>query len=199
MKGTPLAAARVMSELERLLRVYARPGHAPSDPIAFAQTYVEACTDVSAEQFVQAVSEYLRTDARFFPKPGELRVFALKQPGFQVGPERGSVDAWLRAGCVDAAGKLIPCPCCNRAFQWSPRLKVVHNHGEHRRAGEPCIGACDEPRCLGAGLYHPSNGRPARESEGAVWEPPSAVLLREDVPLPPEPMDERAAIQGEAL
>ncbi len=57
--------------------------------------------------------------------------------------------------------------------------------------GEPCIGKCDEPRCLGAGLYH---GTPARASEGAVWEPPSAILLAAGPGLE----DERVAIQAEA-
>lgn len=195
MRGSLLTPAAAMAELERLLRVYARPTHAPADPIEFARTYVEACSrDVSSEQFTQAVTEYLRTDARFFPKPGELRAFALKQPGRQDHPT--SMASWLRAGMSDLTGKLLPCPVCNRAWQWSPRLHVVHHHLEHRRAGEACVGRCDEPRCLGAGVYV---GPPKRESEGAVWEPPSAGMLRDDVPLPPEPVDERVAIQTEAL
>jgi hypothetical protein len=58
-------------------------------------------------------------------------------------------------------------------------------------AGESCVGACDEPRCLGAGLYR---GTPARESEGEVWEPPSAMLLAAGPGLE----DERVAIQEES-
>ncbi len=191
MKGAPLTKAHVMEQLGRLLKVFKRPAHASDDLVAFAADYAEVCADISSEQFARGVSEYLRTDARFFPKPGELRAFALKQPGLQDGAERGSLAAWLRAGCADPSGKLLPCPICNRAWQWSSRLAVIHNHVEHRRAGEPCIGKCDEPRCLGAGLYH---GTPVRESEGAVWEPPSAILLAAGPGLE----DERVAIQEEA-
>lgn len=193
MRGTALTAVGVMAQLERLLKVYARPGHAPADPIVFAQTYVEACGDVSAEQFQQAVTEYMRTDGRFFPKPGELRAFAVKQPGFQASPT--SMASWLRAGMSDPTGKLLPCPVCNRAWQWSPRLIIVHNHVEHRRVGEPCVGHCDEPRCLGSGLIHEP---PVRESEGALWEPPSAMMLRNAAPPAAEAVDERTAIQEEA-
>jgi hypothetical protein len=191
VRGTPPTPATVLREIGRLLDVYQRPRHMPTDDLELAKRFVEICNDVSIEQFTQAVSVYVREDHSYFPKPGTIRALAIQQPGLMLHGAGGSVSDWLRAGSVDRAGKLVPCPCCNRAWQWSPRLRVVHNHAVHRSNEEPCVGHCDEPSHLGAGLQH---GDPVRQSAGALWTPPSAQLL---ALAPSSDAAERAAIADE--
>jgi len=172
MRGTTLSKAHMMLELGRLLRVHKRPAWAPDDINAFAGDYVAICDDVSAEQMTQAVTSYLRSAARFFPKPGELRVLAREQRGLDVpGADPDTFDLWLSRGYTDAKGNLAPCPACGRAWQAHPRMALVHNHGKHREAGLPCIGACDEPRCLGT-YSAPPKSEPAAVTHGELWYPP---------------------------
>lgn len=177
MKGSQLGSAHVMMELSRLLRVFKRPAHAPDDLAAFASDYIEVCADVSAEQFTQGVNEYLKSAARFFPKPGELRAQAKAQPGLNAGVPLDEFESWMQRGFRDHVdGTLSPCPACGRAWQWHPRLKIVHDHARHRALSLPCVGACDRVECLGPSRIE---GAPHRQSAGELWDPP--------VPLPMVP------------
>ncbi len=153
MRGTPLTPLGAMAELERLLRVHRRPAHAPADAIEFAKDYVEVCRDVSLEQFRQGVTEYLRGPGRFFPKPGEVRALALEQPGAGSVGDVGAFATWLQNGYrATPEGALSACPVCGQDWEWAPRMKIIHRHVTHRALGLPCLGACDELRCLGPGI-----------------------------------------------
>jgi len=174
MRGTQLSRAYMMLELARLLRVHKRPAWAPDDIQAFAGDYVAICDDVSAEQMTQAVTSYLKSSARFFPKPGELRVLARDQRGLDIpGADPESFDEWMRRGCEDQHGRFSPCPACGRAWQAQPRVTLVHDHARHRAAGLPCIGSCDEPTCLGTYAV-PQRCAPTAVSAGEVWVAPGS-------------------------
>lgn len=172
MRGTPLARAHMMLELGRLMRVHKRPAWAPENTEAFAGDYIAICDDVSAEQMTQAVTAYLRSAARFFPKPGELRAIAREQPGLDMaGADPDTFDAWLSRGASDAAGGLTPCPVCGRAWQAHPRVTLVHNHAKHRAARVRCLDSCDEMGCIGT-YGVPPQSAPVAVSEGELWAPP---------------------------
>lgn len=173
MRGTRLAKAQMMLELDRLLRIYKRPAWAPDDMQAFAGDYIAICDDVSAEQMTQGVTAYLKSPARFFPKPGELRAIAREQRGLQ--PDEADPDSyndWVARGfCDPKTSRFQPCPACGRAWQGHPRVTIVHKHARHRELGLPCHFACDEPQCLGTYAV-PQKVAPAALSEGEVWVAP---------------------------
>jgi len=172
VRGTQLSRAHMMLELGRLLRVHKRPAWAPDDAQAFAGDYVEICADVSSEQMTQAVTVYLRSPARFFPKPGELRAIAKEQPGLgTMGVDPGSFEDWQKRGWIDEKGRLSPCPICGRAWQAHPRMTLVHDHAKHRAARVPCEVACDEMGCVGT-YNAPPKCAPEAVSDGELWVPP---------------------------
>src|SRR3989442_14646843 len=80
MIRTPLTVIVALRELARLEAVHRRPEHYPADNAALARQFVELCADVSAEAFTAAVTAYLQSPARYFPKPGEIRALAREQP-----------------------------------------------------------------------------------------------------------------------
>ncbi len=168
MRGTQLSRAHVMAELGRLLRVFKRPAHASEDLAQLAGDYAEICGDVSEQQFTQAVSEYLKSEARFFPKPGELRGLAKQQRGIVPlgAADPGSFDEWLRAGYrIRRDGPLTPCPACSRFWEDRGRMKLIHDHARHATLGLPCVGHCDDPMCIGDGTPAHAAQRSAADCE----------------------------------
>ncbi len=172
MRGTPLSRAQMSLELGRLLRVHKRPSWAPDDMTAFAGDYVAIIDDVSAEQVTQGVTAYLKSPAKFFPKPGELRAIAREQRGLDVpGTDPDTYADWMSRGYTDKNDQLAPCPACGRAWQAHPRVTLVHDHARHREARLPCIGCCDSMSCLGT-YSVPQQCAPAAVTVGELWSAP---------------------------
>lgn len=172
MRGTQLSRAHMSLELGRLLRVHKRPTWAPDDMTAFAGDYVAIIDDVSAEQVTQAVTVYLKSPAKFFPKPGELRTLAREQRGLDApGADPDTFATWMSRGYCDKDGHLAPCPACGRAWQAHPRVTLVHSHVRHREAQLPCVGCCDSLSCLGT-YSIPPKCPPVAVTVGELWEPP---------------------------
>ncbi len=173
MRGTPLVPMIALRELGRLLDVHRRPAHYPTDDEQLARLFVEHCGDISAEQFTQAVTAYLKSDARFFPKPGELRALAERQPGATAFRDDAVAQYWcwergdrpFSAPYQDTEGHFAPCPACGRGISEYGRIRLVHEHHQHRALGLPCIGYCNEPNCAGPGKAPAAP--PAREGAAA--------------------------------
>lgn len=201
-----LSRAHVLEQLERLAKVYKRPEQAPADPVAFADTYVEVCGDLTNAQFTGAVDAYLKTAARWFARPGELytlgKVIA-RGPG--ASGLKAEYEAWERNAYQDpVTGRWTPCPVCGATMAWTvvrisasgeeiDRLMVLHNAAVHWKAA------------IGFSM------RAAPGTGGGKWEhvvkdqrpktvTPAPVQTAAP-PAPAAPSDEqleRSAIQGEA-
>ena len=140
----------VMAGLERLLMVYSRHKSAPESPHDFAKLYHDICGDLSREAFEQAIEAYLKSDARYFPKPGELCTLARQVPPV-VSSNGGGLEiryrAWERNGMADGE----PCPVC--AAKLEPHLVritpegyrversyVAHDRHQHMAMGVGFVG-----------------------------------------------------------
>lgn len=145
----PLNRPHVMAELARLLRVHNRPAHAPEDPNEFATDYAQICGELTAVQFTGAIDAYLKSNGRFFPKPGELLALGrgIARGAGGVGGSQGEYDEWEKNGWQDpATGRWAPCPVCTAVMAWTPvritpegesidRLMVLHNAAVHWKVG----------------------------------------------------------------
>ncbi len=172
LRGTTLTPFAALRDIARLLEVFNRPKQWPADNESVARMFVEICGDVSAEQFAQGVTAWVRGDHRFPPTPGQLRAIAHEQRGLDVpGADPESWESWTRRGWCDARGALAPCPVCGRAWQAHPRVTLVHDHAKHRAVGLPCELACDEMGCLGT-YNAPPTCPPVAVSAGELWVPP---------------------------
>jgi len=145
----PLNKSHVMEQLDRLLRVYKRPQHAPADAGEFATDYAQICGELSTAQFTGAVDAYLRGAAKWFPKPGELLALGktIARGNGADGSLQGQYDAWEAAAWQDpATGAWTPCPICDARMQEHLvaitaagneiyRLMILHNASLHWKAG----------------------------------------------------------------
>lgn len=134
-----LTADLMLEYLAELGNVYARPKHMP-DADQMASVYTEVLCDVPAEAVRKAVREYLRSEAQFFPKPGQLRAMA-----HQFAPALRSPSGyarWVASGYRDPETRdLLPCPACGSVLEERDgRLNIWHDHERHRQAGVPYHG-----------------------------------------------------------
>lgn len=180
MRGTAIAPVLVLRELGRLLDVYSRPKHWPPSDDEVARLWAELLGDVSSEQLAQAVTTYLRDDHQFMPRPGTLRVLALKQRG------GGMVDtetlearywAWEQHGYADAvAGSgFSPCPVCHAVVEPGThgRVEVRHDHDRHFAAGVSYVGPRTGP------VRYPPGGIPYMVPSGGTTSTTVAHAERE--------------------
>lgn len=145
----PLNKVHVMEQLDRVLRVHARPKHAPDDPLDFATDYAQLCGELTSEQFTGAVDAYLRSNGRFFPKPGELLALGrgVARGGGDVGTLTAQHAEWEKNAWADpVTGRWTPCPVCDARMQLHvvaieksgaevQRYLVLHNALVHWKAG----------------------------------------------------------------
>jgi len=121
-----LTLVNVMTALEHLLKVYTQPKCAPESPHDFAKLYYDVCRDLPREAFEYAIDAYLKTDARYFPKPGELCALAkqfVPTRSFNGGGLVTKYWAWEGNGKADGE----PCPVCDAKLE--PHLKRVTPDG----------------------------------------------------------------------
>jgi len=202
MKTSSIAPVIVMREIARLLAVFARPKYWPATDEEVARRWTEVFDGLAEEQLVAAVTQFIRGDHSFIPKPGQLRAIAQKLPRYSAGGSTADdFQQWWDRGFRDPSGALAPCPLCGRAWQWHPRLTLVHDHAKHRELKVPCLMACDNPKCIG--IYGvPQKCAPTAESAGELWIAPAIVVpATGPLELPPRQTDEeleRAAIQEES-
>ena len=145
----PLNRSDVMAQLDRLLRVYNRPAHAPPEVLEFATDYAQICGELTTAQFTGAVDAYLKSAGRWFPKPGELLALG-KGIARGSGPAsglQGQYDDWEKNAWQDpATGRWTPCPVCDarmgehlvaitREGNQIYRLLILHNAALHWKAG----------------------------------------------------------------
>lgn len=118
--------------------------------------------DVKATAFAAAVQAYKRSDASYFPKPGQLRTKAMEQADWREGGQtRGPATyaewerTWGQREVKDDEGEVVAaysgCPICGAVPAMSasvpggvPRWRVVHDGARHKAAGVPAIGTTDE-------------------------------------------------------
>ena len=93
----------VLFAQERMLQLYPRPKRFPSDVAEMAKIYLRELGDLDVEAFRFGVNAYCRTDARYYPNPGELRGLAQALGGD------------LTLGQVVAAGIAGTCTRCDLA------------------------------------------------------------------------------------
>lgn len=195
----PLNKSHVMEQLERMLRVYKRPQHAPADAGEFATDYAQICGELTAEQFTGAIDAYLHGAAKWFPKPGELLALGkgiARGPGGVSGID-GQYAEWERNCWQDpATGKWVRCPVCDARMQDHLvtitaegneiyRLMILHNAALHWKAGVPFTMAA-LPGSGGGRYEHKVN-----DMRPNTVTPASAPALVTDEQV------ERAAIAGE--
>jgi hypothetical protein len=145
----PLNKSHVMEQLDRLLRVYKRPQHAPADAAEFATDYAQICGELTSEQFTGAVDGYLHGAAKWFPKPGELLALGkaiARGPG-NTGSPQAQYDQWERDSWQDpVTNRWVPCPICAAVMAWTvvaisakgeaiERLQILHNAAVHWKVG----------------------------------------------------------------
>jgi hypothetical protein len=73
-----------MDDLQRIfapaLTIYAMPDRTEGEWAAWWGVYREALADLPRKAIAEAMRQWLRSPAGFFPKPGEIRALALKVP-----------------------------------------------------------------------------------------------------------------------
>lgn len=139
--------AEIAVGLRALGSVYRMPDEKPE---AIAKTWLRVLDDLEASAFDAGVEAYLRSAARYWPRPGEIRQLALRE-GREQGvtvlrtPE-GAYWAWERE-----KGDGAPCPVCESVVaclacgdphcrQNHGRWGVLHDHQRHLEAGIPYTG-----------------------------------------------------------
>lgn len=113
----------IVEALDRLAVLY-KPQ--TSDLAALASAWEVALRGATPEQIRAGVEAYIRSDARFFPKPGQIRTLGIAGTARVVAAKEAAEDP-------DA-----PCPICDAVpgpIPGSARWNTLHDHEKHLRAG----------------------------------------------------------------
>ena len=150
----------VKREIRRLAVAYGKPPEAEAELVGLWRHVLE---DVPLSAVQEAVSRYVKSDARYFPRAGMIRTLARQVDGEHIGPrEAGSSSDWN-------ATQEGPCPVCGAVLQladdpndpgtkvydarrgrWRDRTpddpipprryRVLHDGWAHKAAGVPPVG-----------------------------------------------------------
>jgi hypothetical protein len=129
--------------LEKLGDVHTSPAATEEDVTRLAETWLEVLGDLPLTSINRAVTVYLKSEKRFFPKPGEIRALARQylEPGVETLADRHA--AWLRNGMSDRlGGRHTPCPVCGAELAFYRRFEMRHDQQRHYEAG---VGYAGEP------------------------------------------------------
>lgn len=159
-----------MLGLTKLDQTYQRPKTAAEDDEAFAAPFAEVCRNLTVEEFNAAITAYLASPARYYPRPGELLSLALRarSGGQGAGPDRswmGSSELarghaqWVRDGEVG------PCPVCGSVAaptHEGGRVMVLHDDQRHREAHVGYAGrsTADHARAMRPPIVVPTGAAP---------------------------------------
>lgn len=126
--------------LDRLATVYRVPKG--TDITTLGDVWMRALVNVTADELQEATDAYLRSTARFFPKPGELLAMVPKRErSLDDGTLRGRYLVWFHG---DGMAAHEPCPVCGSALDVSHahggRYVVLHDHQRHFETGIPYAG-----------------------------------------------------------
>jgi hypothetical protein len=215
---TGLNVSTLAPELARLAEVHATQKHWPKESAALARMFLTPMLTPpapSAEQVTQAVTVYLASEERFFPKPGSLKALALRQrvaTAYAIASEslEDRYKAWDFSDAA-MAGKTA-CPVCGAYFgdqvvafrpalgsngavyaQEICRWLIWHDHDAHMRAGVSYVGAPRSPsaRALHEGKLDRDRALVAAAAEGVAktgWSLDRVVrALAEGKELPAKP------------
>lgn len=134
--------------LQRLLEIYPRAKHLPDDPAKLAEIYHRELDDLDVDVFRAGVSAYCKSDARYFPKPGELRAIG-QRLATPAGEPLDQMAAWEKAWPERSLKDPLPCPVCGAVDTWSvlspwrdQRVTrcVPHDPAIHTTAGVGFVG-----------------------------------------------------------
>jgi len=149
----------VKNAIRKLAVAFTRPEGSEDDLVGLWRHVLDG---VDGDALREAVSRYLRSDSRFFPKPGQIRTMCLEIAAESYGERQERPRSWnsLQEG---------PCPVCGaslrlagdpnnsgeevfdvRSGKWRKRrdgdhepplrFRVIHNGHAHRAAGIPAVG-----------------------------------------------------------
>ena len=144
--------ADIMFGLQRLLEVYPRAKHLPDDPAKLTEIYHRELDDLDVEIFRTAVSAYCKSDARYFPKPGELRALGQRVHRADLGADKLTAqERWEREWPEAPLNRPLPCPTCGAVDGASvdapiptKRRFVPHDAAKHQAAGVGFVGLSSE-------------------------------------------------------
>jgi len=130
----------LLAMLDKLSTVYHQPKD--TDVTVLADIWHRVLGGYPVEVVQAGIDAYLASDARYWPKPGEIRklVVAAARELQQVDASlRGRYDRWLQSTAV---GDRMPCPVCGATLSILPtgRYGVQHDARPHDAAGVPYHG-----------------------------------------------------------
>lgn len=113
----------ISEALDRLAALYKPP---TANLEALASAWEAALRGATADQIRAGVEAYIRSDARFFPKPGQIRTLGIAGTARVVAAKEAAKDP--DAPCATCGAVPGPVP-------GSQRWNTLHDHEQHLRAG----------------------------------------------------------------
>jgi len=136
----------ILEALERLAVMY-KPQ--TPDLSRLAEMWGTALSGLTPDQIRLGVETYIRSDARFFPKAGQIRKMA---------QESGARLDRVKAATTPADAACPTCKATEGPIPGSTRWGVVHDHETHYRAGVAYAGVRTGPSLEGRMLAPGAQG-----------------------------------------
>jgi hypothetical protein len=137
-----LTLGEVQVGIGNLKAVFTPPkGVAQGD--AMARVYFEALADLSSEDFQVAITQAIRTESKFWPRPGKLRELANEhRKSFGLTASAPPLTPYQEYLEHPSDWHKVPCPVCGALLEWREgrRGHVYHDVLKHRDAQEPYVG-----------------------------------------------------------
>ena len=112
----------ILEALDRLAVIYKAQ---TSDLSRLAGVWESALSGLAPDQIRAGVEAYIRSDARFFPKPGQIRLLAQSS---------GQRLAAVKVSSIDPDAPCSVCGTIPGQLPKSQRWGVVHDHEKHYAA-----------------------------------------------------------------
>lgn len=164
-----MTKADVLVAIRQLMEVYTLPKGRTADDLA--GTWLSVLGEMSPERLRAAVAVYRRSDASYFPKPGQLRALARE---LNVAERSGPMGAEGEYRKWQSEGMDGPCPVCGSIVETATettRAQIRHDHQQHYEAGigyaGPRTGPTHEGRLRPIG-WQPQGERPLNSVSAVV-------------------------------